>query len=562
VSNSCPSDRPRIAGSLEAADKFFATDRFDKLLAVGAFGRREILELGCALLVGAGMLYLLSPFLTDDAFISLRYAKHLAAGHGIVWNIGEDPVEGYSNFLHVLLGAAAIRLDLVPIRFLRLVNMVAVLGAIVVVYEMTRESTRQRGLPLLAALLLALHAPMAYWAASGLETGLYTSLGVLAVYLVLRPSKIAIIASGFVFVLVALVRPEGPLFFAVAFLVLGASTLAGDGTFEERLRDAFRRYWPAALIFIGCYAAYFAWRMNYFGYLLPNSVYYKEDAVEKETWRLLEEFGRQNWVMLTLLVLVPFRRLGARGFIPLGLLTAYAVILYDVTPSVAYYHRFFLPVVPFIIFLAVTAIDGVCERQSSERAKSVAAWLLAGILMSWSLFNPKTGPLAVQYNTNHMLERIKMRARTADYLQAGFDEDAVIVACDVGIIGYLLPNPILDGFGLNSESYVHLFDRQRRVYAFAIAKEEPEAVVLTSRKQDEFDARYATDGYFHWALGAVGGYTPIHSVPTARPDYGYWIFARQELAPWSSGSGALRFRESASDLPAHLEQMRRQIEND
>ena len=30
-------------------------------------------------------------FLVDDAFISFRYGRHLADGHGLVWNIGETP---------------------------------------------------------------------------------------------------------------------------------------------------------------------------------------------------------------------------------------------------------------------------------------------------------------------------------------------------------------------------------------------------------------------------------------------------------------------------------------
>src|SRR5256885_13714278 len=41
------------------------------------------------------------PF--DDTFISFRYAEHLAAGHGLVWNIGGPHTEGYTNFLFVLL---------------------------------------------------------------------------------------------------------------------------------------------------------------------------------------------------------------------------------------------------------------------------------------------------------------------------------------------------------------------------------------------------------------------------------------------------------------------------
>ena len=46
-------------------------------------------------------------FLVDDAFISFRYARNLALGHGLVFNVGESPpVEGYTNFLWVLMLAA------------------------------------------------------------------------------------------------------------------------------------------------------------------------------------------------------------------------------------------------------------------------------------------------------------------------------------------------------------------------------------------------------------------------------------------------------------------------
>jgi hypothetical protein len=40
----------------------------------------------------------------DDAFISFVYSKHLAAGEGLVFNLGER-VEGYTNFLWVALMA-------------------------------------------------------------------------------------------------------------------------------------------------------------------------------------------------------------------------------------------------------------------------------------------------------------------------------------------------------------------------------------------------------------------------------------------------------------------------
>src|SRR3989442_4318999 len=52
-------------------------------------------------------------FLGDDCFISFRYARHLAAGQGLVWNPGER-VEGYTNFLWVILMAGAPRLGGTP----------------------------------------------------------------------------------------------------------------------------------------------------------------------------------------------------------------------------------------------------------------------------------------------------------------------------------------------------------------------------------------------------------------------------------------------------------------
>jgi hypothetical protein len=38
-------------------------------------------------------------WLDDDVMISMRYALNFASGRGLVWNAGETPVEGYSNFL-------------------------------------------------------------------------------------------------------------------------------------------------------------------------------------------------------------------------------------------------------------------------------------------------------------------------------------------------------------------------------------------------------------------------------------------------------------------------------
>ena len=59
--------------------------------------------------------------LCDDAFISMRYARNLAGGQGLVWNPGQPPVEGFTSPAWVLLMAVFIvmftrRFVGVPIR--------------------------------------------------------------------------------------------------------------------------------------------------------------------------------------------------------------------------------------------------------------------------------------------------------------------------------------------------------------------------------------------------------------------------------------------------------------
>jgi hypothetical protein len=54
-------------------------------------------------------------FVCDDAYISFRYSRHVAEGHGLVYNLSESPpVEGYSNLLWVLWIAPFERLGLRP----------------------------------------------------------------------------------------------------------------------------------------------------------------------------------------------------------------------------------------------------------------------------------------------------------------------------------------------------------------------------------------------------------------------------------------------------------------
>ena len=69
------------------------------------------IALGLVALAWAASAALEQWWTADDAFISFRYAAHLAAGHGLAWNPGDPPLEGFTNLLYtVALAAPAMRL--------------------------------------------------------------------------------------------------------------------------------------------------------------------------------------------------------------------------------------------------------------------------------------------------------------------------------------------------------------------------------------------------------------------------------------------------------------------
>ena len=64
------------------------------------------------------------PYIVDDTFIALRYARNLVDGHGLVFNPGQR-VEGYSNFLWVVLEAGLMYLGWPVITGIKLIGLVS-----------------------------------------------------------------------------------------------------------------------------------------------------------------------------------------------------------------------------------------------------------------------------------------------------------------------------------------------------------------------------------------------------------------------------------------------------
>ena len=124
--------------------------------------------------------------LFDDEMVSMRYAKNLAEGHGLVWNPGGERVEGYTNLFWVLYLAVIHLLPVDPSKISVLVQLTGallLLANLVVVKRIAGElSGGSTFVSLAAVLLTAFYLPLNTWGLQGTEVSALTLLLSLAAY--------------------------------------------------------------------------------------------------------------------------------------------------------------------------------------------------------------------------------------------------------------------------------------------------------------------------------------------------------------------------------------------
>ena len=76
-------------------------------------------------------------YVKDDAFISLRYARNIADGLGVVFNPG-DRLEGYTNFLWILLTVPAYWLGIDALDWVKVMGCGFALVGVVVTWAIAR----------------------------------------------------------------------------------------------------------------------------------------------------------------------------------------------------------------------------------------------------------------------------------------------------------------------------------------------------------------------------------------------------------------------------------------
>ena len=112
--------------------------------------------------------------------------------------------------------------------------------------------------------------------------------------------------------------------------------------------------------------------------------------------------------------------------------------------------------------------------------------------------------------------------QVADWLSRHLEPDARVLVSDVGVIGYLLPNPIDDAFGLNDLDFTHRFRQHRGDYVSSLAEREPAAIIVLSKYPDRYLKKYVTDNHLR-KLVLDRGYRRSAQVLSALEPHHYWL---------------------------------------
>jgi len=317
-----------------------------------------------------------SDSLIDDAFIFFRYADHVLAGHGPVFNVGER-VEGFTSPAWLGLLAAGRAAGIPYTSLVVILGTAFALCAVVSTWLLAR-TVLAPGPALFPAILVALHPALSMWAVHGLETTLFVTLVTAGAAMWFASWRASEVTAGAILGLAFCTRPEAALFFAV---------LATAAVFRRRLARASKLTLgfavPALLLEIA--------RWHYYAELVPNTFhaktggglgrlmfglsYAKGFVVAHAPLVIL--CGAAAWLVLRQrrAARLPRSRTGVPDAVvdSLALGAAWSAYVVWVGGDALPGYRFWLPILPFAGVFAAWGLEQIVARRPAWRKAALAA---------------------------------------------------------------------------------------------------------------------------------------------------------------------------------------------
>ena len=306
--------------------------------------------------------------LAEDAYITFRYSRNLAQGLGPRFNLGDHtPVEGYSNFLWMLIAAAFEYLGMDVTFWMPIISFASGLWLLwLVLHTLHVRLDMSLMVTAMAGAAFALFTPIVVWSTSGLATMPQSALMFAAfVWLAYGEGRREAVLAGTFALLLALVRTEG---IAWAMVMAGCAT-ASRVLRAKPLKQTLAGYFGVLLT---GFALYFAWRYSYYEQLFSNTAHAKVDLSGQSIARGIQYVSYYGLLMVSPLVLVPAsfvatfgqRRNHGLAFAAMAVgVPTYALV---VSGDYMAYFRMMVPGVAFMVVTLAFFYEWALERYRNQ----------------------------------------------------------------------------------------------------------------------------------------------------------------------------------------------------
>jgi arabinofuranosyltransferase len=390
------------------------------------------------------------PF--EDAAILMRYAEHFANGHGIVWNIGEPPVDGATDFLFMIAIGGFIKAGMSLEFATRLISFVSHTLTAEIVYLSLRRVFYAPRLVALGTAIFLIIGPGFFYVVGYFGTTFFALFACISWWIALsiiqngedhRKSILFALAS----LITGLIRPEGVLLTGLMMLAI----IFIKGWKDSRYTIS---YYFGVFLTLG--GMYFLWRWQYFDYPLPNP-YYKKGGGQIYIESLKTSYV--NTLKFCLLLLpafitgIPFRKTFRKtvGFlIPIvGFATCFILLSNDTNIQ----GRFQYVILPVALMVCWPITQGIREWLSlSEEANMNMRQRLFFSLVALILFS---GVLKYQYDTWRFHPYCDGRYAVAVMLSNYKDTGLRLATSEAGLLPLYSQLRSLDTWGLNDQWIAH-----------------------------------------------------------------------------------------------------------
>lgn len=398
-------------------------------------------------------------FTLDDAYITLRYSKHLAEGYGIVWNVGADPVEGYTSFLWMIIGVIPHSVGLPPVTFMKIFGVASTVLTITVIYGYGQFRSINGWILLVGSAQIAVSPAIAVLSVQGMETTTAMLLvlfsAVSAIEVIRNYSNKWAIAMNIALFIGMLTRPD-----LVVFGIFLEAGIAGLLYRQNRIAELKSLTLIGFLLVFLPGIVYMLSRYLYFGYIFPNPFYIKSGLSIAGPIQIFEFVmllaGPFLFVTLAISLLNVKSRKALIRMSPLCLaIISFLSIYIFIAPIQGFLYRFLIPVFPATILVLMLTLNQSklvmedIDFRSWPIMRVVMAVLLISGLFVYPLF---TAPESLsQTDRRTQGDRVVM----GQALGTLENEDYQMFVSESGALPYYSGWDAVDWLGLNSEQIAH-----------------------------------------------------------------------------------------------------------